>query len=75
MIATPSLVSNGLIVGDLNGRLRFVSWNGETVWTVDFDGSLDFTVIVSAGRIIVPYYSRRGIGIASTTHGRIAELR
>ncbi len=73
--ATPTVVRNGLLVGDLNGRLHFLGWNGETLWTVDFDGSLELPIIVHDGRIIVAFYSRKGLGFASTTHGRIAELR
>jgi outer membrane protein assembly factor BamB len=73
--ATPTVVRNGLLVGDLNGRLHFLGWNGETLWTVDFDGSLEIPIIVHDGRVIVPFYSRKGMGFASTTHGRIAELR
>jgi hypothetical protein len=68
-------VQNGLLLGDLNGRLHFFGRSGSTIWTLDFDGSLELPVVVHDGRILVPFYSRRGAGFATTTHGRIAELR
>jgi outer membrane protein assembly factor BamB len=75
VIATPTVVQNGLLLGDLNGRLHFFGRSGSTIWTLDFDGSLELPVVVHDGRILVPFYSRRGAGFATTTHGRIAELR
>ncbi|NIR46141.1 MAG: PQQ-binding-like beta-propeller repeat protein [Gemmatimonadetes bacterium] len=74
-IATPVIVANGVLVGDLNGRLHFFDRNGTAIWTVEFDGLLELPVLVYDGRIVVPYYSRKGAGFASTTHGRLVEMR
>ena len=73
--ATPVVVRNGVLVGDLEGRLHFFGRNGEPIWLVQFDGSLEIPVLVQGGGIVVPLYDRRGIGFASPTHGKLVELR
>ncbi len=75
VIAPPTVVANGVLVGTLGGRLHFCRRNGEPVWDVELDGSIESPVMVHEGRLIVPMYSKRRGMLSSGSEGRIVELR
>lgn len=59
--ASPAVVSNGILIGTLNGKLSFLTRNGEPIWTVELGGSVVQPAIVHEGRILVPMFdSQRG---------------
>lgn len=75
VVALPTVVANGLLLGTLGGRLHFCRRNGEAVWDVELEGSIELPVIVHEGRIVVPMYSQRGGALSSGSQGRLVELR
>lgn len=75
VIAAPTVVQNGVLIGTLQGRLHFFSRNGEPIWEVELDGSIETPILVGEGRIIVPMYSRRRGTLSSGSQGRLVELR
>jgi outer membrane protein assembly factor BamB len=75
VIAPPTVVENGVLLGTLGGRLHFVRRNGEPAWDVELDGSIESPVMVHEGRLIVPMYSKRSGMLSSGSEGKIVELR
>lgn len=75
VVAPPTVVANGVIVGTLGGWLHFRRRNGEPVWDVELDGSIESPTLVHEGRLIVPMYSKRRGTLSSGSQGRIVELR
>lgn len=75
VLAPPTVVSNGVLVGTLGGRLHFCRRNGAPVWDVELDGSIEYPTIVHEGRLIVPIYSKRRGTLSSGSEGKIVELR
>ncbi|UCF21255.1 MAG: PQQ-binding-like beta-propeller repeat protein [Gemmatimonadota bacterium] len=75
VIAPPTLVRNGLLVGTLDGKLHFLGRDGESIWMVEFDGLIETPVIVHQGRILVSMYGKAGGGLGSPYRGKMAELR
>lgn len=74
--APPTVVQNGLLVGTLAGRLHFFSRNGEPIWDVQMEGSIEAPVFVHGGRITVPLYGRiRGPLGTRPFRGKVVELR
>jgi outer membrane protein assembly factor BamB len=75
VVTLPTVVANGVLLGTLGGRLHFCRRNGEAVWDVELEGSIESPVVVHEGRIIVPMYTRRGGALSSGSQGRLVELR
>ncbi|UCF69247.1 MAG: PQQ-binding-like beta-propeller repeat protein, partial [Acidobacteriota bacterium] len=75
VVTLPTVVANGVLLGTLRGRLHFCRRNGEAVWDVELEGSIESPVVVHEGRIIVPMYSRRSGTLSSGSQGRLVELR
>lgn len=73
---SPIVVANGILLGSLAGRLHFLSRDGEPLWSVKLDGTIEEPVSVYEGRIIVPIYGPVSgtFGIGSY-RGRLLELR
>ncbi|UCC48168.1 MAG: PQQ-binding-like beta-propeller repeat protein [Gemmatimonadota bacterium] len=75
-MAPPTVVQNGLLVGTLAGRLHFFSRNGEPIWDVQMEGSIEAPVFVHGGRITVPMYGRIGGPLGTRpSRGKVVELR
>ena len=75
-LASPTVVQNGLLVGTLAGHLHFFSWNGEPIWDVQMEGSIEAPVFVHGGRMTVALYGRvRGPLGSKPSRGRLVELR
>ncbi len=76
VLGQPTVVSNGILVGTLNGYLHFFSRDGEPIWEMEMEGSIENPVVVHEGRIIVPLYSRVDGPLGSSNlKGRLMELR
>ncbi len=75
VIAPPTLVRNGLLVGTLDGELHFLTRDGQPIWKLEFDGLIETPVIVHGGRILVSMYGKAGGAFGSPYRGKIAELR
>lgn len=75
VIAPPTVVANGVLIGTLGGHLHFCRRNGAAVWDVQLDGSIESPTIVHEGRLIVPMYSKRRGTLSSGSEGKIVELR
>jgi outer membrane protein assembly factor BamB len=75
VIAPPTVVQNGVLVGTVPGYLHFLSRNGEPIWDVELDGSVEWPVFVHEGRIIVPIYKKHAGGLSSGSRGMLMELR
>lgn len=76
VLAEPTVVGNGILVGTLNGYLYFYSRDGEPIWELQLDGSIENPIVVHEGRIIVPLYSRVDGPLGSSNlKGRLMELR
>lgn len=75
VVTLPTVVANGVLLGTLRGHLHFCRRNGEEVWDVELEGSIESPVVVHEGRIIVPMYSKRGGALSSGSQGRLVELR
>jgi len=73
--ASPAVVENGLLVGTLTGRLHFFTRNGEPIWTVELDGSIEAPVFVHEGRIVVPLWTKGSGVLSSGALGKLVELR
>jgi outer membrane protein assembly factor BamB len=75
-LASPTVVQNGLLVGTLAGHLHFFSWNGEPIWDVQMEGSIEAPVFVHGGRMTVALYGRvRGPLGSKPSRGKLVELR
>jgi len=76
VLATPTIVENGILVGTLGGKLHFLSRDGDPIWDLELDGSIEAPVAVHEGRIIVPLYGRVDGPLGTTNlRGRLLELR
>lgn len=58
--AGPTLVENGLLVGTLYGRLVFLDYDGQRVWTKELEGSVTHPAAAADGAIFVPMYGPVG---------------
>jgi len=75
-IASATVVQNGLLVGTLAGRLHFFSWNGEPIWDVQMEGTIEAPVFVHEGRITVAMYGRVSGPLGTKpSRGKLVELR
>ncbi len=74
--SSPTVVENGVLIGSLNGTLYFFGRNGEPLWDVQLAGSIEESVSVYDGRILVALYGPvdGAFGI-DTYRGRLVELR
>jgi outer membrane protein assembly factor BamB len=76
ILAPPTVVENGVLVGELSGQLYFFTRDGTPVWNLGLDGAIEAPVIVHEGRILVPMYGRtKGPLGSNPTRGKIVELR
>lgn len=76
VLASPIVVQNGILIGTLDGRLYFVSRDGQPIWDVKLEGSIEAPVVVHEGRIIVPLFARVDGPLGTGgLRGRLMELR
>ena len=76
VLAAPIVVENGILIGTLDGRLCFLSRDGQPIWDVELEGSIEAPVVVHEGRIIVPLFARVGGPLGTGgLRGRLMELR
>lgn len=76
VVASPTVVQNGILVGTLQGDLYFLSRNGERIWEVQLGGSVVQPPLVHEGRILVPMFGAVPGALGSTRQrGKIMELR
>ncbi len=75
VVAAPTLVRNGLLIGSLSGRLYFFDRDGRPVWDIPLEGSIESPAVVHEGRILVPLYGRGGGALSSGLRGKVVELR
>ncbi len=75
VVAPPTVVQNGLLLGTLDGRLHFFDRDGRPVWDLELEGSIESPILVHEGRIIVPLYGRGGGALSSGLRGKVVELR
>ncbi len=76
VVASPIVVGNGVLLGTLDGQLHFLSRDGESIWTVQLDGSIEYPPFVHSGRILVPLHGRVGGPLGSEPlRGKLTELR
>ena len=75
VLAPPTVVANGVLVGTLEGRLHFFSRDGEPIWDVELEGSIEEPVFVHKSRVIVPMYGKRRASLGSGSNGKIVLLR
>lgn len=74
--APPIVVENGVLLGTLEGNLLFYSRDGDSIWSIDLEGSIDNPFAVHEGRIIVAMYGRvDGPLGTSPLRGKLVELR
>ncbi len=75
VIAAPTLVQNGLLVGTLAGKLHFMTRDGRPIWSVRWEGSIESPVLVHEGRLLVTL-QRQSTGLLSSGwQAQIIELR
>lgn len=76
MVAAPIVVGNGVLLGTLDGHLHFVSRDGDPIWMVQLDGSIEYPAFVHSGRILVPMHGPVGGPLGtSPLRGKLTELR
>jgi outer membrane protein assembly factor BamB len=75
VMAPPTLVRNGLLVGTLEGQLHFMTRNGQPLWQIELDGSVEAPMFVHASRILVAVYGKFGGPLGSPLRGKVVELR
>ena len=76
VLATPTVVQNGVLVGNMEGLLSFFSRNGEPIWEVDLEGSVEGPIFVHRGQLVVPLVGPVGGALGtSPIKGKIMELR
>ncbi len=75
VIASPVVVQNGILFGTMEGHLHFFSRNGEPIWEVELEGSIENPPFVHDGRIVVTLYGVAGSIMSAGAHGRVVELR
>lgn len=75
VVAPPTLVRNGILIGTMEGRLHFLSREGDPVWEKQLDGSIETPVAVHEGRILVTMYGRVNRPLGSPFRGKVVELR
>ncbi len=75
VVAPPTVVENGLLIGTLTGMLYFFTRDGRPVWDIALEGSIESPTVVHEGRIVVPLYGRGGGTLGSGLRGKVVELR
>jgi outer membrane protein assembly factor BamB len=75
VVAPPTLVRNGILIGTMEGRLHFLSREGDTIWEKQLEGSIETPVAVHEGRILVTMYGRVNRPLGSPYRGKVVELR
>lgn len=75
VLAPPTVVRNGVLLGTVGGRLHFFSRNGEPIWDVQLEGSIELPIVIHEGRIVVSMYTRGKARLGSGSHGKVVELR
>jgi len=59
----------------MEGHLHFFSRNGEPIWEVELEGSIENPPFVYEGRIVLTLYGVAGSMISAGSHGKVVELR
>ncbi len=75
VVAAPTVVRNGLLIGTLGGTLYFYDRAGRPIWDIPLGGSIESPAVVHEGRIVVPLYGRGGGALSSGLRGKVVELR
>lgn len=75
VVTPPTVVENGLLIGTLGGMLYFFSRDGQPVWDIALEGSIESPTVVHEGRIVVSLYGRGGGALSSGLRGKVVELR
>jgi outer membrane protein assembly factor BamB len=75
VMAPPTIVSSGVLLGTLEGRLMFFSRDGAPVWQMDFDGTIEVPVFVRDGHMFVSLYGRVGGFGRARYRGRLVVLQ
>ncbi len=75
VVAAPTVVRNGLLIGSLKGTLYFFDRAGWPIWDIALGGSIESPAVVHEGRIVVPIYGRGGGALSSGLRGKVVELR
>lgn len=74
--ASPTIVQNGILVGSLDGHLYFYDRQGQQLWDVKLEGTIEEPIAVQNGRMLVALYGsvQGALGI-DQFRGRLMELR
>jgi len=75
VLTAPVVVENGVLFGTMEGHLHFFSRNGEPIWEVELEGSIENPPFVYEGRIVLTLYGVAGSMISAGSHGKVVELR
>jgi outer membrane protein assembly factor BamB len=75
VVAPPTLVRNGILIGTMEGWLHFLTRDGEPVWEKQLDGSIEAPVAVHESRILVTMYGKVSRPLGSPYRGKVVELR
>jgi len=75
VLIPPTVVENGVLYGTMEGHLHFFSRNGEPIWEVELEGSIEHPPFIYEGKIVLSLYGVAGAVLSAPSHGKVLELR